>query len=112
MDTRVTSRSQINRIPVFIAAGSDNILITYKKISISFDFIFGKRFLSNDNWFRRRRIIRHSSFSLILELMQPEIEAFLLHQIGMLTAFDDPAPVEHDDSIGMADGGEPVGDNQ
>jgi hypothetical protein len=84
--------------------GSDNILIKHEKFSISFDFLFGKRFLSNE--------IRHSSFILILELIQPEIEAFLLHQIGMMTGFDNPAPVEHDDAIRMADGGQPVGDHQ
>ena len=58
--------------------GSDNILITHKKFHISFDFLFGKRFY-------------HSFF--VLELMQPEIESFLLHEIGMMTGFDDPAPV-------------------
>ena len=44
--------------------------------------------------------------------MQPEIEAFLSHQIGMVSGFDNPAPVEHDDAIRMADGGQPVGDHQ
>ena len=44
--------------------------------------------------------------------MQAEIEAFFVHQIGMVTTFDDAAPIEHDDAIGIANGGQPVGDHQ
>ena len=102
--TNTTCSFQITGLIIFISTADDS--------------------MENSQLFKNRQhsLIRHSSiairhsksssFILILKLMQPEIEAFLLHQIGMVSGFDNPAPVENDDAIRIADGGQPVGDHQ
>jgi hypothetical protein len=36
--------------------------------------------------------------------MQLVVKSFSLHKLNMVAGFDDSAPVQYDDSIGIADG--------
>jgi hypothetical protein len=40
----------------------------------------------------------------VLQLMQLVVKSFSLHQLDMVAGFDDSAPVQYDDSMGIADG--------
>ena len=48
----------------------------------------------------------------IMPRMQVRVEAVAREQRGVIAAFNDPAILQHDDLVRVANGGEPVGDHQ
>jgi hypothetical protein len=48
---------------------------------------------------------------LALQLIQSEIKTVELHQLGVISGFDDPSPVEHQNGVGIPGRRQPMGDD-
>jgi hypothetical protein len=49
-------------------------------------------------------VLRHFHPPSVLQLMKLVVKSFSLHKLNMVAGFDDSAPVQYDDSMGIADG--------